>query len=60
VTADVHPEAVVVPAGFSQANPNSLVSGDRRDPISGFPAFRSGVCRVEPLEPVTSPPRTTG
>jgi anaerobic selenocysteine-containing dehydrogenase len=46
VTSDVHPECVVLPAGWAQANPNLLI-GERKDPISGFPAFRSGVCRVE-------------
>ncbi|MFO0596774.1 MAG: molybdopterin-dependent oxidoreductase [Myxococcaceae bacterium] len=48
VTADVHPEAVVMPSGWAEANPNRLISGSKRDPISGFPAFRSAVCRVEP------------
>jgi anaerobic selenocysteine-containing dehydrogenase len=47
VTADVHPECVVMPAGWESANPNLLISDVRRDPISGFPAFRSGACRVE-------------
>jgi anaerobic selenocysteine-containing dehydrogenase len=50
VTEDVHPECVVMPAGWAQANPNWLISHEKRDPISGFPAFRSGVCRVEPLK----------
>lgn len=49
VTPDVHPEAVVMPAGWSSANPNRLIDGKRRDPISGFPAFRAAICRVEPL-----------
>lgn len=48
VTPDVHPECIVMPAGWHQANPNLLIADDKRDPISGFPAFRSGVCRVEP------------
>lgn len=47
VTTDVHPECVVMPAGWREANANLLISHDRRDPISGFPAFRSGVCRLE-------------
>lgn len=47
VTKDVHPECVVMPAGWPDANPNLLISDKKRDPISGFPAFRSGVCRVE-------------
>lgn len=50
VTKDVHPECVVMPAGWAQANPNRLISDEKRDPISGFPAFRSGACRVEPLK----------
>ncbi len=49
VTPDVHPECVVMSAGWTSANANRLISADRRDPISGFPAFRSGVCRVEPV-----------
>ncbi len=52
VTADVHPLCVVMPAGWREANANLLISPERRDPISGFPAFRSGVCRLE------RPPRT--
>lgn len=47
VTDDVQPECAVMAAGFEDANPNRLISPDKRDPISGFPAFRSGVCRVE-------------
>jgi anaerobic selenocysteine-containing dehydrogenase len=47
VTTDVHPECVVIPAGWGQANANLLIATDKRDPISGFPAFRSGVCRLE-------------
>jgi formate dehydrogenase (coenzyme F420) alpha subunit len=48
VTADVQPGWVVMPAGWTEANPNLLISDARRDPLSGFPAFRSGACRVEP------------
>ncbi|MDX2009052.1 MAG: molybdopterin-dependent oxidoreductase [Myxococcaceae bacterium] len=47
VTEGVHPECAVMPAGFAEANPNRLISPTLRDPISGFPAFRSGICRVE-------------
>ncbi len=50
VTEDVHPEAVVMAAGWADANPNRLVDGSKFDPISGFPAFRSAICRVEPGE----------
>ena len=49
VTTDVRPDVVVMPAGWEEANPNLLIDGERLDPISGFPAFRSGVCRLEPV-----------
>ena len=47
VTADVHPESVVMPAGWDEANPNLLISNAACDPISAFPALRSGGCRLE-------------
>lgn len=46
VTSDVHPECVVLPAGWSSGGANALTRA-ALDPISGFPAFRSGVARVE-------------
>ena len=48
VTPDVHPECVVMPAGWHESNPNLLISNAVRDPISAFPALRSGICRLEP------------
>ncbi len=51
VSRDVHPECAVMSAGWATANVNLLISPTKRDPISGFPAFRSGACRVEPLGP---------
>ncbi len=47
ITEDVHPECVVMPAGWQEANPNLLISNTARDPISGFPGLRSGICRLE-------------
>ncbi len=49
VTTDVRPDVAMMPAGWEEANANLLVDGEHRDPISGFPAFRSGVCRLEPV-----------
>ncbi len=49
VTTDVRPDVAVMPAGWEEANANLLIDGKRLDPISGFPAFRSGVCRLEPV-----------
>ena len=51
VTTDVRPDVAVMPAGWEEANANLLVDADLRDPISGFPAFRSGICRLEPATP---------
>ncbi len=50
VTTDVRRDVAVMPAGWETANANTLIDGERLDPISGFPAFRSGVCRLEPLD----------
>ncbi len=52
VTDDVHPDVAVAPVGWETANVNSLHDPDRRDPISGFPAFRSATCRIEAANPV--------
>ncbi|MBI2895082.1 MAG: molybdopterin-dependent oxidoreductase [Deltaproteobacteria bacterium] len=40
---------VVIPSGWPEASANELTDGDALDPISGFPALRSTVCRVERL-----------
>lgn len=48
VTDRVHPGCVVVPAGWSGANANLLTDENHLDRVTGFPGFRSGVCRVEP------------
>ena len=56
VTDDVHPECVVMPAGWHEANPNLLISNSVRDPISAFPALRSGVCRLEAAAPAVDSP----
>jgi len=46
VTDRVHPEVVSVPAGWGAASANALTDADALDPISGFPQFRAGICRV--------------
>jgi hypothetical protein len=40
---------VVVPAGSAEASANRLTTTEGLDPVSGFPAFRSVACRVEPV-----------
>lgn len=47
VTADVRPDTVVIPHGWpGEANANLLTDDSQRDPISGTPGYRSGLCRV--------------
>ena len=35
---------------WPQANANDLLDGDYLDPISGFPGYRSSLCRIEPAD----------
>lgn len=49
----VHPESVVIPSGWARGNANVLTDYEDLDPISGFPAFRSQVCRVERASALT-------
>jgi len=47
VTLDILPQVVCIPHGWDgEANANWLTSDDGMDPISGFPAFKSMLCRV--------------
>ncbi|MFC1980124.1 molybdopterin-dependent oxidoreductase [Chloroflexota bacterium] len=46
LTEDVHPEMVTMQHGWSEANANCLTDDEKRDPISGYPGFRSVMCRV--------------
>lgn len=45
-TDDIHPRVVSIPHGWDEANVNRLTDGDARDPISGYPGFKSVMCRV--------------
>ena len=49
VTDRVHPETVVIPAGWAGTSANLLTSSEALDPISGFPTLRSVPCRIEPV-----------
>lgn len=50
VTKGVHPKVVHVSHGWSPpSNVNELTSIKQLDPISGFPAFKSGLCRVRKI-----------
>jgi anaerobic selenocysteine-containing dehydrogenase len=46
VTDDIHPKVVCVPHGWSEANVNVLTESQVRDPISAYPPFRTGLCKV--------------
>jgi anaerobic selenocysteine-containing dehydrogenase len=49
-TGDIHPRVLSIPHGWSgQANANFLTNDIIRDPISGYPPFRSVLCRVTKL-----------
>jgi anaerobic selenocysteine-containing dehydrogenase len=46
VTDDIHPKVVSIQHGWSEANANLLTDDEARDPVSGYPSFRSLLCRV--------------
>jgi len=47
LTPDILPQVVCIPHGWGgEANANWLTSDEDMDPITGFPAFKSMLCRV--------------
>ncbi|MFC1980126.1 molybdopterin-dependent oxidoreductase [Chloroflexota bacterium] len=46
LTEDVHPKVVSMQHGWSDTVANYLTDDEERDPISGYPGFRSVLCRV--------------
>jgi anaerobic selenocysteine-containing dehydrogenase len=46
VTDDIHPDVVSIQHGWSDANGNYLTDDENRDPVSGYPNFRSILCRL--------------
>jgi len=46
LTEDVHPKIVMMQHGWAEANANCLTDDQARDPLSGYPGFRSVMCRV--------------
>jgi anaerobic selenocysteine-containing dehydrogenase len=46
LTEDIHPRVVAMQHGWSEANANCLTDDEARDPVSGYPGFRSVLCRV--------------
>jgi len=43
---DIHPKIVVMQHGWNEANANALTDDMARDPVSGYPGFRSVLCKV--------------
>jgi len=43
---DVHPKIVTMLHGWSEAPANYLTDDEAHDPVSGYPGFRSVMCRV--------------
>lgn len=50
LTHMVMPGVVHMYHGYPQANVNKMIDGDYLDPISGFPGFKSLLCRVEKVK----------
>jgi len=50
LTADVHPRVLVMQHGWAEANANLLTDDKACDPISGFPGFRSVLCRIKKMD----------
>jgi len=46
VTKSIHPCVVSIPLGWENSNVNVLTSYDGRDSITGYPAFKSILCKV--------------
>ncbi len=46
VDNDISEKVVAIQHGWIEANANILTNDEDRDPISAYPAFRNGLCRV--------------
>jgi anaerobic selenocysteine-containing dehydrogenase len=47
VTGDISENVVSIQHGWIEANANILTDDEARDPISAYPPFRTGLCRVK-------------
>jgi anaerobic selenocysteine-containing dehydrogenase len=54
LTRMVQPGVVHMYHGWGEADVNRLFEGEYLDPISGFPGFKSALCKVEKIERVQS------
>ncbi len=49
ITPDIHPDVLSLPHGWDEANANILTDSQPHDPISGYPAFKTTLCRVRKI-----------
>jgi anaerobic selenocysteine-containing dehydrogenase len=50
VTSDIPPTVISLQHGWREANANLLTDNQPHDPISGYPAFKTTLCRVRKIE----------
>ena len=50
ITPDIPPQVVSLQHGWEEANANLLTDNEPHDPISGYPAFKTTLCRVRKIE----------
>ena len=46
ITDDIHPKVLSLQHGWDEANANILTDDEELDPISGYPRFKSVLCRL--------------
>ena len=46
INKHIRPDVVSIPLGWEKSNVNRLTSYEGRDPITGYPAFKSLLCRI--------------
>jgi anaerobic selenocysteine-containing dehydrogenase len=49
LTQMVQPGVIHMHHGISEADVNVLFEGDYQDPLSGYPGFKSALCKVEKI-----------
>ena len=49
LTSEILPGVINISHGWEEANVNILIDDEAHDPISGYPGFRSSLCKVTPI-----------
>jgi anaerobic selenocysteine-containing dehydrogenase len=50
ITRDIHPKVLSLQHGWDEANANILTDDEQRDPVSGYPGFKTILCQVRKIE----------